>query len=141
MRGPGGPPYGRDVGPQARAVVCLALALLALAAAGAAPASATLYCVPGPCPGGMPQATVASAINQSNANPDHDTIQIAAGSYHEDLPAVNNGRPVDIVGAGPTQTVLSRFSQGDNLTTLQINDPNSTVSSLGIGLATGSSNN
>ena len=141
MRGPGGPPYGRDVGPKARAAVCVALALPALAAAGAAPASATVYCVPGPCPGGMPQATVASAINQSNTNPDHDTIEIAAGSYHEDLPPVNSGRPVDIVGAGPTQTVLSPFTQGDNRTTLSVGDPNSTVSNLGIALASGSSNN
>jgi uncharacterized repeat protein (TIGR01451 family) len=89
----------------------------------------------------MPQATVASAINQSNANPDRDTIEIAAGSYHEDLPQVQSGKPVDIVGAGPTQTVLRPFSQGDSLTTLQISDPNSTVSNLGIQLPTGSSNN
>src|SRR3954464_1216608 len=121
------PPYCQQValGRRTAGVVTLALVLLGL---GGVPARATVFCVPGPCPGGMPQATVASAINQSNANPDHDTIEIAAGSYHEDLPQVQSGKPVDIVGAGPAQTVLSPFSQGDNLTTLQINDPNSTVS-------------
>src|SRR2546421_4204089 len=114
MPAPRAAPYCRLVGPQARAAVCFVLALLALAAADAAPASAALFCVPGPCPGGMPQATVASAINASNANADHDTIEIAAGSYHEDLPQVQSGKPVDIVGAGPTQTVLSPLTQGDS---------------------------
>jgi uncharacterized repeat protein (TIGR01451 family) len=126
------------LGRRTAGVVALALVLLGL---GGVPARATVFCVPGPCPGGMPQATVASAINQSNANPDHDTIEIAAGSYHEDFPQVQSGKPVDIVGAGPSQTVLRPFSQGDSLTTLQINDPNSTVSNLGIQLPTGSSNN
>jgi uncharacterized repeat protein (TIGR01451 family) len=105
---------------------------------GGVPARATVFCVPGPCPGGMPQATVAGAINQSNANPDHDTIQIAAGTYHEDLPQVQSGKPVDIVGAGPAQTVLSPLTQGDFRTALTIADPNSTVSNLGIELPQGS---
>jgi uncharacterized repeat protein (TIGR01451 family) len=88
----------------------------------------------------MPEATVASAINDANMTGSHDVIQIAAKAtpYLEDLPPVNSGRPVDIVGAGTDKTVLRRLSQADSQTTLMISDPNSTVSNLGIELPRGS---
>src|SRR4051812_12938149 len=136
------PSYCRAVGSGRfrAAVVALALAILSLGAA--APASAVTYCVPGPSAScsGMPEATVASAINDANMTGSHDVIQIAAKPtpYVEDLPQVNSGRPVDIVGAGSDQTVLSRLSQGDSQTTLMISDANSTVSNLGIELPEGS---
>src|SRR3982751_5208733 len=141
MRVASAPPYGRRVGPRPRRAGVFTLPLVTLAL-GAAPARAAIFCVPAPSASctGTGEATVTDAINASNAASDHDVITIAAKStpYSEDLPQVNNGRPVDIVGAGPTETVLRPLTQGNGRTTLQIGDPNSTISNLGIALAHGS---
>lgn len=115
--------------------------MLVLVGIDVEPALATTFCVPttsASC-AGTPKATVSDAIDASNSAGDRDIIQIAAKStpYTEDLPEVDDARPVDIVGAGPTETVLRPSSQGDNLTTLEISDPSSTVSNLGIVLARG----
>jgi uncharacterized repeat protein (TIGR01451 family) len=113
-----------------------------LVGAAAGPAIGAVFCVPAASAScaGTDEATVTTAINASNASTDHDVIRIAAKatSYVEDFPQVNAGRPVDIVGAGPTETVLRPLTQGNSRTTLQISDPNSTISNLGIALAHGS---
>jgi hypothetical protein len=125
------------------ALVALAiLALLTSAAVDVESALGATFCVPttsASC-AGTPEPTVSDAIDASNAAGDHDIIQIAAKStpYSEDLPPVDDSRPVDIVGAGPTDTVLRPLTPGDSLTTLEVDDPSSTVSNLGIALARGS---
>jgi PKD repeat protein len=91
----------------------LAAAVLALAIFCAS-ANAAVYCVPTSfaC-GGTGKATLAEALNATNANPDPDTIMLGPESFTVSPGVVGQaGRPVHIVGSGMRATVLEASYAG-----------------------------
>jgi hypothetical protein len=88
----------------------------ALAAAG--PADAATFCVgKAECPGGTAVSSVDEAIDKTKASPGADRVEIGAGTFEAGT-GTPAGDPIEIVGAGRDQTVLttSRFSPVIRLT-------------------------
>jgi hypothetical protein len=111
-----------------------------------APASAATFCVPAPCSSGIAEPDLQAALGAAGSvsYPGRDRIEIGAttltpdqinpGVYEADVYA---GNPVDIAGAGRTQTTLQRSPSGASLYAVWIDEPSSTVQDLQVELPTG----
>jgi uncharacterized cupredoxin-like copper-binding protein len=125
-----------DVGGLVRPLLVCVCAVLAFASASA---SAATFCVNGPlgCTGAA-ESTIASAITAAAASPGRDQIQIAGNhTYDEDNLLVADGNPVDIVGVGSPQPVITATSSPDTL--LEVDDTTSTVANLRFSIPGGAS--
>jgi hypothetical protein len=112
------------------ATIRLALITVLLVLLGAQSALAgDVFCVGKPsCPGGLTKATLADAITATDSDPDLDRIEIGPVTLNErDLAA---SQPVDIVGSGPSTVIAGGSTAGANAWVLNLNNVDSSISSL-----------
>jgi hypothetical protein len=105
-------------------------AALAVAAESAA---ADTYCVApeSSCPAANTYPSLNGALSKAASNPGKDTVRLGAATYSDGPFTANSGNPVDIVGHGTGQTILTMASQ-TNATVLTLNDIASTLTGVGI---------
>ena len=117
------------------AIRLIAMAAVAGSLALSASASAATFCVHSTpdCSGTGATSLQAALTSAANNGPGtRDTIQLPAGTYVEG-PAIDAaGNPVDIVGAGRTDTILQ--AAGNSQIVLSVLEPSSTVSHLEVSI-------
>jgi hypothetical protein len=94
-----------------------------------ATASAATFCAHSvTCAGGTPVANLAAGIGAAALNGSgRDTITLPAGNFADGPVTDGAGNPVDIVGAGESNTVITASTSGEAVT---IAEPTSTMSQL-----------
>jgi hypothetical protein len=129
---------------QARRAALLVLAAVIATLAPAA-ANATTYCVSDPtcvAGGGTAQPDLGTAMSTATTNPGADRIELGAGTFDEAAgpPLLqffySNPDPLDIVGAGIDQTVLTDSAAVTNEFVLFLGNAASTVSDLTVRMTT-----
>ena len=124
-----------------RSSIAAIAAAFACSAAVPAVAGATTYCVPAPCSPGTPEASIQAAFDAAAGDATLDTIRLSAttltGAQVSPTGTATDavGNPVDIVGAGQTQTIVN--SPPAIAPAIDVREPSSSIRDLQIALAAG----
>lgn len=117
----------------------VAVGVVVALALGTASASAATFCVQAPagCTG-TAEATISDAIGAAQSSAGRDTIQIAGNHTYNESGGllVMTGNPVDIVGIGSPQPVITDTADF-SATLLEIDDTTSTIANVDFAIPSG----